>query len=96
MPFGFAWKPSPSVPWARGLLSAFWIWGYPALPACSPPRGSIDSLVRPSFSINNSRPSRGDKPHEVDDAKIPEGIGLLRLAPEGQRVLCKVYLLRLS
>ena len=66
------------------------------MPACGPRRGSIDGLVRPSFSINNSRPSQGAKPREADDAKTPEGIGLLRLAPEGRRVLCKVYLMRLS
>ena len=78
------------------MLSASWIWGYPALPAYGPPCGFIDGLVRPSFSINNTRPSRGAKPHEADDAKTLEGIGLLRLAPEGRRVLCKVFLTRLS
>ena len=78
------------------LLSGSWIWGYPALPACGPPRGSIDSLVRPSFGINNSRPLRGAKPREVDDAKTPEEISLLRLARKGRRVLCKVYLTMLS
>ena len=77
-------------------MSVFWIWGYPALLACNPPRGFMDDLVRPSFSINNARPSRGAKPREADEAKTPEGISLLRLAPEGQRVLCKVYLTRLS
>ena len=66
------------------------------MPACGPPRGSIDGLVRPSFSINNSRPSRGAKPREANDVKTPEGIGLLRMAPEGRRVLCKVHLTRLS
>ena len=60
------------------------------MPACGPPRGSIDSLVRPDFSIDNTRPSRGAKPREADNAKTLEGIGLLRLAPEGRRVLCKV------
>ena len=74
----------------------FSIRGYPDLPACGPLHGSIDGLVWPSFSIDNSRPLRGAKPHEADDAKTPEGIGLLRLAPEGRRVPCKVYLTRLS
>ena len=37
-------------------LTASWIWGYPALPACGPPRGSIDGLVRPSFNTNTTRP----------------------------------------
>ena len=36
---GFAAKPSPSAPWARGLLSAFWERGSPDLPACGPRRG---------------------------------------------------------
>ena len=34
--FGFASKRSPSAPWARGLLSAFWERGSPDLPACGP------------------------------------------------------------
>ena len=33
-PFGFAAKPSLSAPWARGLLSVFWEWGFPDFPAC--------------------------------------------------------------
>ena len=66
------------------------------MPACGPRRGSIDGLVRPSFGINNSRPSRGAKPREADDTKTPKGINLLRLAPEEQRLLCKVHLTRLS
>ena len=36
---GFAVKPSPSAPWARGLLSVFWERGSPDLPACGPWRG---------------------------------------------------------
>src|SRR4051812_20272658 len=36
---GFAAKPSPSAPWARGLLSVFWERGSPDFPACGPPRG---------------------------------------------------------
>ena len=36
---GFAAKPSPSEPWARGLLLAFWERGSPDLPACGPRRG---------------------------------------------------------
>ena len=70
--------------------------GYPALPACGPARGSIDGLVRPSFNIKNTRPSRGAKPREPDYAKTAEGIGPLRLRPEGRRLLCKVHLMRLS
>ena len=36
---GFAAKPSPSAPWARGLLSAFWERGSQDLPTCGPRRG---------------------------------------------------------
>ena len=94
--FGFAWKSSLSVPWARGLLSVFWIWGYPDLPARGPPRGSIDGLVRPSPSIDNSRPWQGAKPREADNAKTSKVVSLLRLAPEERRFLCKVHLASLS
>lgn len=76
-------------------LSVSWTWGYPFLPARGPPRGSIGGLVRPSFDINTTRPSRGAKPHEADDAETPEGVGLLRRAPKGRRDLCS-YLMRLS
>ena len=47
--FGFASKPSPSAPWARGLLSAFWERGSPDLPACGPRRGYASRPVRPIF-----------------------------------------------
>ena len=61
-PFGFAAKPSPSAPWARGLLSAFWEWGYRDLPACGLRRGSRSGPVRTIFINTCSRPSRGAKP----------------------------------
>ena len=73
-----------------------WTRVYPVQTACGPSRVSIDGLVRPSFSINDLRPSQGAKPREADDTKTHEGIGLLRLAPEGRRVLSKVHLTRLS
>ena len=66
------------------------------MPAYGPLRGSIDGLVHPSFSINNSRPSRGAKPRKEDDTKTSKGIGLLWQAPEERRLLCKVHLMRLS
>ena len=47
--FGFAAKPSPSAPWARGLLLAFWEWGSPDLPACSPRHGYASGHVRSIF-----------------------------------------------
>ena len=49
LPLRFSAKPSPSVPWAQGLLSAFWEWGSPDLPACGLRRGSSGSPVRPIF-----------------------------------------------
>ena len=66
-------KPSPSVPWTRGLLSAFLEWGSPDLPACGPWHGSTSGLVR-LFVINpSSRPSRGAKPRGADDTMPPQG-----------------------
>ena len=53
--FGFAAKPSPSVPWARGLLSAFWEQGSPDLPACSLRRGSSGGPARPIFISSSSK-----------------------------------------
>ena len=64
------------------------------MPACGPRRGSIDGLVRPSFNINNSIPLRGAKPCEADDTKTSARGGLLRLAPEERRSLCKAHLVR--
>ena len=74
----------------------FWEPGYPDLPACGPQPGSVEGLVWPSFSINNSRPSRGAKPREADETKTSKGIDLLRLALEERRFLCKVHLMRLG
>ena len=75
MLLGFASKPCSSMPWARGLLSASWEWGYPDLPACGPGHGSTNGLVRPIFIGNHSRPrpSRGAKPREADDTKTSLG-----------------------
>ena len=71
-PFGFAAKPSPSAPWARGLLSVFWERGSPDLPACGLCRGSSGGPVRPIFINSSSRPSRGAKPRRADDARLPQ------------------------
>ena len=73
LPLGFASKPSPSAPWAWGLLSASWERGSPDLPACGPRRGSASSPIRPIFISQRSRPSRGAKPREADDARPPRG-----------------------
>ena len=72
LPFGFAAKPSPSVPWARRLLSAFWERGSPDLPACGLQRGSSRGPVRPVYINPSSRPSRGAKPRGADDARLPQ------------------------
>ena len=43
------------------------------MPACGPRRGSTSSPVRLIFTRKHSRPSRGAKPREVDDARPPQG-----------------------
>ena len=72
-PLGFASKPSPSTPWARGLLSASWEWGSPDLPTCGPRRGSPSGPVWPIFTSKHPRPLRGAKPREADDTRPPQG-----------------------
>ena len=72
LPFGFASKLSPSTPWARGLLSAFWGRGSPDLLACGLRRGSKGGPARPIFTNTNPRPSRGAKPRGADDAELPQ------------------------
>ena len=81
LPVGYAAKPSPSAPWARGLLPVFWERGSPDLPSWDPWRGSINVPVRPSFSSNNSRPSRGAKPREENDTKTSLGAPSLGWLP---------------
>ena len=56
-----------------GLLSASRERGSPDLPACGPRRDSTSGPVRPIFTIKHSRPSRGAKPREADDARPPQG-----------------------
>ena len=45
------------------------------MPACGPRRGFIDGLVWPSFSINNSRPSRGAFPFSTAENLFDGTIG---------------------
>ena len=59
LPFGFASKPSPSAPWARGLLSAFWERGSPDLPACGLWRGSKEAQHSPCSSTQAQDPREG-------------------------------------
>ena len=58
-PFGFAWKPSPSAPWAQGLLSVFWERGSPDLPACGLRHGSKEAQHSPSSSTQAQDPREG-------------------------------------
>jgi hypothetical protein len=88
--FGFTWKPSPSAPWARGLLSAFWEPGYPDLPACGPWRGAFTSPGRPIFTNHLQVPregpslarliaSRSRRIHLIYESQVPrEGPSLAR------------------
>ena len=43
--------------------------GSPDLPVCDPQRGSSSGPVRPIYTSKHSRPSRGAKPREADDAR---------------------------
>jgi hypothetical protein len=88
--FGFAWKPSPSAPWARGLLSVFWEPGYPDLPACGTWRGTFSGQGWPIFtnhlqvpregpSLARPRASRPRRIHFIDNSRVPrEGPSLAR------------------
>ena len=83
--FGIIGRFVPSTWW----LLAFGERGYPDLPAFGTWHGYINGLVRPNFDIDNSRPLRGAKPRDADDAKTSRRSGLLRLAPEEWRFLCE-------
>ena len=72
LPFRLSARPSPGAPWARGLMSVFWKRGSPDLPACGLRRGSKGGPARPVFTNTNPRLSRGAKPREADDAKLPQ------------------------
>ena len=72
LPFRLPTRPSPGAPWARGLLSVFWEWGSPDLPACGLRYGSRGDPAWPIFVNTSSRPSRGAKPRGADDRKLPQ------------------------
>ena len=59
LPFRLPARPSPGTPWARGLLSAFWEWGSPDLPACGLRRGSKGAQHGPSPSTQTQDPREG-------------------------------------
>ena len=62
-------------------MSVSWEQGYPDLLACGPRHGSIGGPVRLGFSSNDSRPSRGAKPREVEDTKTSLGVASLGWLP---------------
>ena len=55
----FTAKPSPSAPWAWGLLSASWEWGSPDLPACGVAQGVAQH--GPSSSARAQDPLKGPR-----------------------------------
>ena len=75
--FGFAAKPSPSTPWARGLLSVFWERGSLDLHACGPRRGCASRPVRPIFinkafkTLVRGQASRGGRHKASSGAASP-------------------------
>ena len=74
---GFASKPSPSAPWAPGLLSAFWERGSPDLPVCGPWRGCAGRSVRPIIinkafkTLARGQASRGEQCKTSSGAASP-------------------------
>ena len=74
---GFAAKPSPSAPWARGLLSAFYERGSLDLPACGPQCGCASRPVRPIFinrafkTLARGQASRGGRHKTSSGAASP-------------------------
>ena len=89
LPFGIASKPSPSVPWARGLLSASWEWGPPDLPACGLWCGSVSGPSPANIEDLHEGPSLVRQATQ----DLLEG-GLTRLAREGRRDQVKGHLAR--
>src|SRR4051812_7338553 len=67
LPFRLSARPSPCVPWARGLLSTFWERGSPELTACGLWRGSNGGPAWPIFistrlkTLASGQASRGGR-----------------------------------
>ena len=79
LPFGFTSKPSPSAPWTRGLLSAFWEPGYPVLPAAhglAPSTAWYDPSTTPARQDPREGPSlaRRTTPRPPEGAASPGGL----------------------
>ena len=93
--FGFASKPSPSAPWAQGLLSAFW------------ERGSPDCLPAAHGVALRAGPYGPSSPTSIQDPREGPSLArrttwsflrhsLIRLAREGQRVQGRANIARFS
>ena len=91
---GSAAKPSPSAPWARGLLSGFWEWGCPDLPAYGPRSwphqrpGTAHLQQQQLKTLARGQASRGGRHQDLLRGGLP------RLAPKKRRYLCKGRLAR--
>ena len=87
---GFASMPSPSTPSARGLLSAFWEWGFLDLPACGPRRGFASRPLRPIFinkafkTLARGQASRGGRHKTSSGAASPGWLARSREIKAGQ------------
>ena len=80
LPFRLPAWPSPGVPWARGLLSAFWERGSPDLPACG--------VAKRGAQRGPSSPTQTQDPREGPSlaGRTTQSFlrhGLIRLAHEG-------------
>ena len=76
--------PSPTKDFV-GVLGT----GYPDLPTCGPGHGSTNGPVRPGFTSNSSRSSRGAKPREADDTKTFLGAASLGWLPRSRDIYAR-------
>ena len=80
----FSAKPSSGAPWARGLLSVFWEWGSPDLPACGPRRGQAAGRTTHLHQQGTQNPREGPSLARRTTQDLLGG-GLTRMAREGWR-----------
>src|SRR3954467_222873 len=94
LPLGFASKPSPSAPWARGLMLASWERGpqtcLPAAHDVAPPV----ALYVPSSSTNTQDPHEGPSLARRTTQDLLGG-SLTMMAREGRRDQGEGHLTRL-